>query len=181
MFQGGGWSRPMARFDSSGVFSSQTMDKHTACRLSTSQLISSGSALTMNFQSKITVILSLFLTTLLASKGVSQDGEIHALLVGVTKYTHLSNAQQLDGPINDVKLVSETLIERYESAKGELEKRIVMLHEGQPDELKPTYANIAREFAAIADRVSDGDQVFILLSGHVHQMFGKPLYSAAIE
>ena len=123
----------------------------------------------MNFQSKITVILSLFLTTAIASKGLSQDGEIHALLVGVTKYTNLTNAQQLDGPINDVKLVRETLIERYESVKGELKKRIVMLHEGQPDELKPTYANIAREFVAIADRVSDGDQVFILLSGHGSQ------------
>ena len=112
----------------------------------------------------------LFLLLLLSwSTTCSQAEEIHALLVGVTKYPALSNAQQLDGPINDVKHAQKTLLQRFGSEQNGLANRIVALHEEQSKEYKPTYANIEREFAALAERVTEGDQVFILLSGHGSQ------------
>ena len=50
---------------------------------------------------------------LLASTTVAQDEAIHALLVGVTTYPALSNAQQLRGPINDVIEVETTLLAKF--------------------------------------------------------------------
>lgn len=115
------------------------------------------------------LILVLLFTSLNVSVCSAQDGKIHALLVGVTKYPELVISQQLDGPINDVKLVETTLEQRFGSRQNGLADNIVSLHEDQPDNLKPTYANIEREFVALAERVNQGDQVFVLLSGHGSQ------------
>ena len=123
----------------------------------------------MNYKSICAQILTLLVTVMSPTATFALEGEIHALLVGVTNYPKLTNAQQLDGPINDVKEAHDTLVERFGSDQGKIEERIVSLHENQPKNLRPTYENIAREFAALAGRVSEGDQVFILLSGHGSQ------------
>ena len=119
---------------------------------------------------KVACASVLFLWAVMQPSAVNaQEGKIHALLVGVTKYTSLNESQQLDGPIHDVKLMRETLIQQFGSKDSDLKNAIVSLHEAQPKELRPTYKNIEREFAAIADRAVEGDQVFILLSGHGSQ------------
>jgi hypothetical protein len=85
-----------------------------------------------------------------------------ALLVGVTKYDNVPDAQ-LDGPANDVRLVRRFLTERYQFPA----ERIVALteNEGAPA-LRPTRANIEREFHRLADNTRAGDQVVILMAGH---------------
>ena len=86
-----------------------------------------------------------------------------ALLVGVTKYDHLAVGSHLSGPGNDVKLLRKTLLDRYRFRTED----IVCLteDEGKP-ELRPTRANIAREFKRLADEAKPGDQVVVLLAGH---------------
>ena len=46
---------------------------------------------------------------------------------------------------------------------------IVVLAEQRGGQLRPTHASIAREFADLASKVRDGDQVVILLGGHGSQ------------
>jgi len=94
-----------------------------------------------------------------SGRGVSR----RALLVGVTKYDHLREAQQLDGPGNDVRLMRRLLQERYQfPAEG-----IVSLTEDEGDlARRPTRANIEREFQHLADQAREEDQVVILLAGH---------------
>ena len=96
------------------------------------------------------------------------DGEVHALLVGVTYYSKLGEKDHLEGPIHDVRRMVETLSRRFKTPVG----NIVELTEARPKGFKPTYDNIKREFLALADpgRVKAGDQVVILLSGHGSQI-----------
>lgn len=119
---------------------------------------------------KVACASVLFLWAVMQPSAVNaQEGKIHALLVGVTNYPALNLSQQLDGPINDVEMMRETLIQKFRSKDSDLKNSIVSLHEAQPKELRPTYKNIEREFATIANRAVEGDQVFILLSGHGSQ------------
>ncbi len=93
---------------------------------------------------------------------VGQGGK-RALLVGVTKYDNLATSSHLSGPGNDARLLRTTLVERY----GFLPENIVSLteDEGKP-ELRPTRANIAREFKRLAEAARAGDQIVVLLAGH---------------
>lgn len=99
------------------------------------------------------------------SSAIYGDGQLHALLVGVTRYPALDNSQNLTGPANDVQMMKETLRAKF----GTDESRIVVLSESQPREMRPTYENISREFSRLAEKVKRGDQVVILLSGHGSQ------------
>jgi hypothetical protein len=86
-----------------------------------------------------------------------------ALLVGVTKYYHLSKENQLAGPANDARLMQRLLRERYQFP----EEGIVTLTEDEvTPERKPTRANVERELRRLVDQAREGDQVVILLSGH---------------
>ena len=91
------------------------------------------------------------------------DAGRHALLVGVTKYDNLAAASHLSGPGNDARLLRTTLVEHYHFPAA----NVVCLteDEGKP-ELRPTRANIAREFKRLADAARAGDQVVVLLAGH---------------
>ena len=87
----------------------------------------------------------------------------HALLVGVTTYDNLAPASHLSGPGNDARLMRRTLVEQYHFPAA----NVVSLtdDEGKP-ELRPTRANIAREFKRLAEAARAGDQVVVLLAGH---------------
>lgn len=102
----------------------------------------------------------------LQSKAVSADpeGQIHALLIGVTKYPNLRN-RDLRGPANDVELLADILMQQY----GVQADRIQMLVEGETDELRPTRGNIERAFQRLAELVNPGDECVILLAGHGSQ------------
>lgn len=95
----------------------------------------------------------------------SPAGHKYALLIGCTAYPALAENYQLKGPGNDVALTAELLRERFGYTDGE----IVTLVYANEESLQPTNANIFREFAALIDRVVEGDRVFILIAGHGSQ------------
>lgn len=96
--------------------------------------------------------------------GADPERQIHALLIGVTKYPNLRN-RNLRGPANDVELLADVLQQQY----GVQSDRIQMLVEGETDELRPTRSNIERAFQRLAELVNPGDECVILLAGHGSQ------------
>ena len=88
----------------------------------------------------------------------------HALLVGCTKYDHYLD-QSLEGPINDVRLMRKTLIERCSFQADDIRT----LSEANDAGGRPTRANIMAGFEHLKQAVRRGDQVVILLAGHGSQ------------
>ena len=84
-----------------------------------------------------------------------------ALLIGCTKYADIP-VHPLEGPANDVVLMRTLLEGRF----GFQSAQVVTLAEGREDTLRPTRANIEREFNDLAEAAQPGDQVLILMSGH---------------
>jgi hypothetical protein len=86
-----------------------------------------------------------------------------ALLVGCTRYDHLPEKRQLNGPGNDVKLLARVLQEKLSFDP----ENIVTLteHSGR----RPTRANILAELERLARIVRRGDRVVVLLAGHGSQ------------
>jgi hypothetical protein len=91
-------------------------------------------------------------------------GKRRALLVGCNRYP-LSDRGDLEAPGNDVLLVRQLLIERFDFAARD----IVTLSdaEGKKDaKYLPTRAHIERECKRLAGEATAGDQVVVLLAGH---------------
>ncbi|HWA98944.1 MAG TPA: caspase family protein [Pirellulales bacterium] len=84
-----------------------------------------------------------------------------ALLIGCTNYPDMP-VQPLEGPANDVVLMRDLLVGQFKFP----DDQVVTLAEAQPAEHRPTYANIVREFSALAAKVQRGDHIVLLLSGH---------------
>ena len=89
-----------------------------------------------------------------------------ALLIGCTKYDHLEPSLHLQGPANDVALMRDLLCQRF----GFSSEQVVSLSEstGQ-SELRPTRANIEREFQRLGREAIAGEQIVIFLAGHGSQ------------
>ena len=84
----------------------------------------------------------------------------------MTKYDNLPRDRSLEGPAHDAQLMGRLLRERYQFPP----EGIVTLTEDQASPaLRPTRANIEREFRRLADQAREGDQVVILLAGHGSQ------------
>ena len=98
--------------------------------------------------------------------GVEARSDVHALLVGVTRYPHLSG-KDLQGPSNDVAYFGRTLRE-YMGVSD-----ITVLTEEQGDTHKPTRQNIMRELDRLADKAGEGKRVIFLFSGHGSQIANK--------
>ena len=92
----------------------------------------------------------------------------YALLVGCTRYERLAESFQLQGPANDVLMVRDLLVGRFGFPKDS----VTILAEGSPAALRPTRANIQREFQRLTDLARPGDQVVIFLAGHGSQQPG---------
>jgi hypothetical protein len=90
----------------------------------------------------------------------------HALLIGASVYPALSEAEQLQGPSNDVALTATLLRERFGFADADI---VTLVHENDAA-MQPTYGNISREFDELAARAAPGDVIFILLAGHGSQV-----------
>jgi S1-C subfamily serine protease len=86
----------------------------------------------------------------------------HALLVACTRYPHLPERRQLQGPANDIQLFRRVL----ESNFGFPPDSIVELSEAAGGENTPLRAHIEREFQRLAREVRRDDQVVIVLNGH---------------
>lgn len=89
----------------------------------------------------------------------------HALLIGCTKYRNLPPSSNLKGPINDVALMRQILVDRFGFTSAE----IVEMTELSAGALQPDRFNIMREMEALVKRAARGDEIFILLSGHGSQ------------
>ncbi len=91
----------------------------------------------------------------------------HALLVGCTHYQNLEPHFQLRGPVNDVQLMRQLLIDRFDFDAERDD--IVVLAASEDVDHKPTRANIQREFTRLAKDVQRDEIVVILLGGHGSQ------------
>jgi hypothetical protein len=89
----------------------------------------------------------------------------HALLVGCTKYDHLGEESALRGPVNDVKLMREVLMNRFNFE----DDNIRTLSEDPDAHGRPLKINITKELSDLEQKLSKGDRVVLLLSGHGSQ------------
>ena len=98
----------------------------------------------------------------------SAVGQRRALLVGVTDFRDVKlKARSLKGPGNDVDLLRQVLERTPLSVPR---ANITTLKGGVADPLlRPTHANIEREFVRLAHISKKGDQVVILMAGHGSQ------------
>lgn len=104
----------------------------------------------------------------------------HALLIGVSDYDNSdpqSSLTDLDGPKNDVLLISSVLRSLWDD--GEIRILADSLDSAAyplevSDVRLPTRANIAAEFERLANEVAPGDEVFIHFSGHGAQVSALP-------
>lgn len=114
--------------------------------------------------------LGMLLLVLLGQRGaVAVDPALpsrHAILVGCTEYPQLGPEYALHGPDNDVGLVNRLLCERFQFQNHD----IVRLIASQQSALRPTRANILREFDRLTERIQPDDQVVLLLAGHGSQL-----------
>ena len=91
------------------------------------------------------------------------NGGHRALLVGVTKYDHLPESKHLAGPANDVVMFRDVLVSRFGFRADDI---VILSETAKRDSLRPTKANIEREFKALAEAAKEGDQVVVYLAGH---------------
>lgn len=119
------------------------------------------------------VLLVLFavashLLPLMPSKVFAEEKPVRgrALLIGCTKYDHLEPSRHLQGSANDVALMHDLLCHRF----GFPAERVVILAEssGRTD-LRPTRANIEREFLCLGREAMAEEQIVIFLAGHGSQ------------
>ena len=97
-----------------------------------------------------------------APAAVETRNDCHALLVGCTTYDHLGSETHLRGPINDVTMLRQLLVNHFGAAYGNL----TTLIENNGNNARPVRANIAREFERLATVAAPGISIVILLSGH---------------
>ncbi len=115
-------------------------------------------------RSMLAIVIALWASATSELAGADASPHRFALLVGCTKYDN-NKTFRLVGPGNDVELFRTVLIGKL----GYQPENIVTLSEKIGGRFRPTYANIAREFAALAARAKAGDEVIVLLGGHGSQ------------
>lgn len=101
------------------------------------------------------------LLALLASACFAAD---RALLIGVADYPNLPKRLWLRGPMNDVALMRDVLMERGFHAQ---QVRTLVSRSGGANE--PTRANIVEALAELERQVTAGDRVLLYFSGHGSQ------------
>jgi hypothetical protein len=114
------------------------------------------------------LVLLILLAARAGAAGPVNKTRGYALLVGCTRYEHLAESFQLQGPANDVLMIRDLLVERFGFSKDSVR----ILAQGSAVPLRPTRANIQREFQRLTDLARPGDQVVILLAGHGSQQPG---------
>jgi hypothetical protein len=104
---------------------------------------------------------------LLSTLALVAAAENYALLVGCSEYPKLSPGHSLRGPTNDVDLVAELLT----SDRFKFKPKNITALAGWPakGKLRPTRNNIMGAFNKLIRNAKDGDQIFILMSGHGSQ------------
>jgi hypothetical protein len=113
---------------------------------------------------RIALLIPLLLNAAIAYCAERGAPRQFALLVGCTKYDN-NKLFRLVGPGNDVELLRTVLAEKFKFPA----ENIVVLSDKVGGRFRPTYENIAREFAELAKKAEAGDEVVILLGGHGSQ------------
>jgi hypothetical protein len=119
------------------------------------------------------VLVLLFLSPVAGpAQGIRQDPprkDRHALLIGVTYYENLPKAKHLAGPANDVLLVRNLLLDKFQFSPDQIVVLTEQAGTQRGKNLYPTRANIEREFKRLALIARPGDQVVIHMGGHGSQ------------
>ena len=89
------------------------------------------------------------------------SGRKHALLIGINEYPHLSPFEQLEGCVNDARLVAGLLRERF----GFPDDHVTVLTDAEA-----TQKGILGAMDALADRIGENDIVVFGYAGHGSQM-----------
>ena len=92
-----------------------------------------------------------------------------ALLVGVSQYPTLGEEHQLRGPRNDVLLMQEVLVQR-----GLDPAHVRILADGVTGAGLPTRAAILGALDDLANRLGEGDRLYLHLSGHASRQPNGP-------
>jgi len=93
----------------------------------------------------------------------------YALLVGVSEYPALGKEYQLRGPQNDVMLMNRVLVQR-----GLDPAHVRILGDGIEGAGLPTRAAILGALDDLANRLGEGDRLYLHLSGHASQQPNGP-------
>ena len=103
------------------------------------------------------IVVNLFamLVAICQSNAIGADGR-HALIIGIGQYSEASNTPPLEGVVIDM-----VNARRIAKEMGIHDNSIVEIRDNQA-----TKENIQREFRNLADKVKEGDRVFIYHSGH---------------
>ncbi|MFK7746131.1 MAG: caspase domain-containing protein [Roseobacter sp.] len=104
-------------------------------------------------------ILAAGLTVLMLSAPTLLSAASYALLVGVSDYEDSTGIADLRGPVNDVALLRDVLIQHQDF-------EVQILADGVPGALRPTRAAILAALEGLALKAKAGDLVYIHLSGH---------------
>ncbi len=107
------------------------------------------------------VTRTLFGIVLFAASAGFVHAAQHALLIGVADYPNLPRRLWLKGPVNDVALVRNALLE-----KGFSSEQIQALVSRGGTTAEPTRVNIVAAFERLRKTVKPGDRVFFYLAGH---------------
>ena len=108
----------------------------------------------------MTGLLRLMLVVSFVAFSAAETGaETRALLIGVSDYDDASGIENLRGPANDVRLLRDVL-----SARNVTD--IAVLADGVPGSALPARAAILAALDARVERTTQGDFVYIHLSGH---------------
>ncbi len=103
----------------------------------------------------------------IASFAIGGETRRHALLIGCSEYTNLESRFQLQGPANDVRLMRQLLIDRFEFDPKRDD--MITLSASEDGDHLPTRTHIEREFQRLAAEVQAGEFVVILMGGHGSQ------------
>lgn len=91
-----------------------------------------------------------------------------AILIGVNRY-HASLGP-LKYAVNDCRRVGEVLMQGPDGFPAD---NVLLLTDDQPEDRRPTYANIHSWLASWLSQPKEGDTVFVFFSGHGREMGGK--------
>lgn len=101
---------------------------------------------------------------LLAAMSGGAHAHTYALLVGVSGYPSLAPAMRLQGPRNDVQILTAGLQRRGVPAQN-----ITVLADGIAGKLLPTRQNVLQQIDVLRARARAGDWVILYFSGHGSQ------------
>ncbi|QEG41283.1 caspase family protein [Roseimaritima ulvae] len=114
-------------------------------------------------------IAFIFCVFFVASVGAQQPAQRHALMIACSEFPYAPGIKPLPGAFNDIARF-ETLLQ---SQQYDFDSIKTLAGWNEDSNKNPTVENITTAFEELISRSSQGDQVFILMSGHGTQIKAK--------